>query len=164
MNSNPCNDDLLNDCLADIATGSFREELLGEMLAHVRQRNVRRRRIRQGSLIAAIVVPLALLGIFPRDAKVRAPDLVNALEVHSAPLTAATIAKTQSGGFGLIESSRATVALVESIPGGKLFEAIDDTGLFALLGSHPAVLIQRGPFDSELVFANAVDRETFEGQ
>lgn len=167
MENKADNGQLLNDVLTEAAPPNFRDAMLGETLRLIR----RRRRWRATRRAAALLVMLALCGIFiwqknlpqkpvastsatPAKATEKSYTLV-----ETQPLPAEAIVTTQPVATGQFIASTASVEVVQTRAGN--YRVINDDELLALVASHPAVLIRTGPHSEELVFANPKDQKGF---
>jgi hypothetical protein len=73
------------------------------------------------------------------------------------------IVATAPGRIATVSTSASSIALVEALPPGDLFEVIGDDGLLALMGGRPAALVYHDSA-AELVFLNPADANGFKIQ
>ena len=162
MKYEPENNQFLDDVLLESAE-SFREQLLGDTLRRVR----RRRRWRQTRRGATILAMLGLLGIFvwknnshwshpASSVATRVERNFKLVETESLPANA--VVSTQPLATGQL-ASISPVRIIETESGG--YNAMNDDELFALLASHPALLVRAGPHSGRLIFANPKDEKGF---
>ncbi|MEO5803174.1 MAG: hypothetical protein ABIR24_06565 [Verrucomicrobiota bacterium] len=161
MKNNFDNDELLKDVLADAAPPSFRDELFARTLQQVRRRKQLRRTGSALLATSAVVVALIFFARVLPKAKV-APTRIttNPLLIHSQPLAANMIVRTDST-IALVNSSSSAGAILKSASAKYLFSVIGDDELFDLLDGRPAILVRRNSFGAELVFANPADQDGF---
>lgn len=156
-------DDFLADVLGNAASPEFREGLLQNTLRQVRRRQQIRRLHRGLATTALVLVAIALVARFVgspvRKSMPNSPS-TDTLVVHSVPLAAGNLIPTDPRSVEVL-SSRAAVARVQTAPSQDLFKPIGDDELLASLQGTPAVLVRRGPFEAELVFANPEDMKGF---
>ncbi len=160
MKNNFEHDELLEDVLAEAAPQSFRDELFARTLQQVRRRK-QWRRTRSALLAASAVVALIFFARTLPTTKLPPTQIIsNPLLVHSQPLTASMIVRTDSA-VAMVGSSSSSVAILKSAPAKNLFRLIGDDELFSSLEGRPAVLVYRNSFEAELVFANPTDQDGF---
>jgi hypothetical protein len=167
MNRKVDNEQLLADVLSEATPGDFRGVMLGDTLRLVR----RRRRWRQTRRAAALLIVLALCGIFIWHKKTPQTPLASAPKpmaravgknyklVETQLLPANTIVTTQPMTAGQFIAPTTSIEIVQTRSGN--YRVINDDELLALVASHPAVLIRTGPHSEELVFANPKDQKGF---
>jgi hypothetical protein len=153
--------EVLHDVMAESSPPDFRAALLAETLRQAR----RRRRWRQGRVVAGVLgllVCATWLGwhrLPPEIAVARPPEKVATAKsfelVETQPLPPNAMVTTKEFGRVRMILSGATVATVATGSGG--FRFINDSQLLALVGPKPAILIRTGPDSEELVFAGAVE-------
>jgi len=162
MKDNSWEDELLDEVLGETGTPSFRSGSLDQMLAAVQQRRrARRRRIQ----VLTTLCLVASIGLFLRLVKqhhVGTPSARGPLLVHSEPLPSGTIVVTEPMIINTVSSSGSSVAFVEDLPPGELFEAIGDDRLLALLAGRPAALVHPAYGAADLVFLNPADANGFQ--
>jgi Na+-transporting NADH:ubiquinone oxidoreductase subunit NqrA len=81
--------------------------------------------------------------------------------VRTQPLDPRRMVGTTPGTVAMVNSSKATFALVETRTTRQIVKEIDDEGLLALLQGRPAALVRRGSNQAELVFLNPEDAKGF---
>jgi len=155
-------DPLLEDVLGEAASDEFRAAVLTGTLHEARQRQTARRRNRAlvaGAFLLVIGgVALWHFGWAPPVAPT-VSQLPGLVVIHSAPLDPKLVVETRPGAVNIVQSDSATYAVVETGDGQGLFQEIDDDQLLALLTGHPAVLVRRGPGQSELIFLEPGDAQ-----
>lgn len=160
MKNNFEQDELLEDVLAEAAPQNFRDELFARTLKQVRRRK-QWRRTRSALLAASAVVALIFFArTLPPTKPAPTQIISNPLLVHSQPLTASMIVRTDSA-VAMVGSSNSSVAILKSASAQDLFGVIGDEELFDLLEGRPAILVRRNSFEAELVFANPADQDGF---
>ncbi len=153
-------DPLLNDVLNEAASPDYRAAVLSGTLHEARRRQSTRHRLRV-ALAGACVLAVAGIALWqhgrPLPIGPAVTQLPGLVVVHTAPLDPKLVVETRPGSVNVVQSAGATYALVETGDGRGLFQEINDDQLLALLSGHPAVLVRRGPGQSELVFVNPED-------
>lgn len=156
-------DDFLADVLGHAASPEFREGLLQNTLRQVRRREQIRRLNRGLATTALVLVAIALVARFvglSGRKSTPSSSSTGTLVVHSVPFTAGNLIVTDLRSVEVL-SSRAGVAMIQTAPSQDLFKPIGDDELLASLQGTPAILVRRGPFEAELVFANPEDMKGF---
>ena len=162
MKDNSSEDELLDEVLGETATPAFRAGSLEQMLGAVQHR--RRARRRRLQVLTAFCL-VASIGLFVRLTQKQHLGSLNRPEpllVHSQPLPSEMIVVTEPLPMITVSSSGYSVALVEDLLPGELFETIGDDRLLALLAGRPAALVRPAYGATELVFLNPTDANGFQ--
>lgn len=154
--------ELLNDILQDAAPPEFRAASLAETLNQVRLRKKQRHRNRVAVALGCFLVTSIIAWRIASPQKqaliVQAPKSVaGELIINSQPLPVEMILKTNPNAVESVSTKPHTIKVVETTPGEKLFTTIGDNELLTLLAGRPALLIRKGPSESELHFVNPDD-------
>jgi len=152
---------LLADVLSEAAPADFERALLdGTLRAVRRQRRLRRssRGLAVAGVLAAISLAIwhALLPTTPMNLARPALHIVS-----SQPLPASMVIGTKPGGVAVVNSSVASVVVVETGSIKVPFNEINDEQLLALTRGRPATLLRQGPHQAELLFLNPEDANGF---
>jgi hypothetical protein len=161
---------LVDEILADAASGEFAESVLRQMLRQARRRQ-RVRQLRQILLVAAVLSALHLWLRQPqtpqlaRTAKEVSPTAEpRAFDfVMTQPLQADMIINTQTGLVAIVTATwPSTLALVSTRSADELFRELDDDQMLALLKDQPVALVRYGPHEAALVIPEQLLHEGFQ--
>ena len=146
--------------MGEAASPDFRAAVLTGTLHEARRRRAARHRNRALMAVACLLV-LGGVALWRRgwgpQLTPTVAQLPGLVVVHSAPLDPKLVVETRPGAVNIVRNDGTTYAVVETSDGHGLFQEIDDDQLLALLSGHPAVLVRRGPGQSELIFLDPDD-------
>jgi hypothetical protein len=168
-------DSFLDDVLADTAAPGLRTALLERMLRAAR---ARQRRRKLGSMLAVFVlclVPIVLFrpARFARETSNSVQSMPKAFApspsatrpacaiIRSQPLPPGMLVRTEVGTVPVIVSSRAGLAIVETVPSPGLVRELSDQELLTLLAGRPAAIVRPPDQAAELLFVNPEDQNGF---
>ena len=161
---------LMDEILADAASGDFAESVLRQMLRQARRRQ-RVRQLRQVLLVAAVLSALHLWLRQPQTPKlvrtakeISPPAAPRAFDlVVTQPLLADMVVNTQTGLVAIVNATwPSTLALVSTLSADELFRELDDDQVLALLKDQPVALVRYGPHEATLVVTEELLHEGFQ--
>ena len=91
-------------------------------------------------------------GVLPETPSLVVEAPADPLILHSQPLPAGMIVRSDPRSVELVTSSASAVAVAHSCPAERLYETICDAELRAFFSRRPVVLIRHSPTEAQLIF------------